>query len=189
MTTSRRKDLEEPDSGRGGKEGSRREAGFEPSPGAMRFRNINATPDGHVEDWGFEGLLAAVDRGGFRDWQRIISAVREDPWGPVARTLEREVFTVAESSGVVSAMEAALELARSDAKAQEQHAVAEELRKLLSESGMTRTQFADRLGTSASRLSTYLTGTVTPSAALMVRARNVARITRDASGGNDSRDG
>lgn len=147
----------------------------------LRFRNINVSPDDHVHDWGFEGLLAAVDRGGFRDWQKIISAVREDPWGPVSRTLEREVLKVAESSGVVAAMESALELARADARAQEQQAVAGELRELLSESGLTRTQFADRLGTSTSRLSTYLAGTVTPSAALMVRARNIARVDENSS--------
>lgn len=147
----------------------------------LRFRNINAAPEDPVEDWGFEGLLAAVDRGGFLDWQKIILAVRQDPWGPVSRTLEREVFKVAESSGVVAAMASALELARSDTRAQEQQAVAGELRELLSESGLTRTQFADRLGTSNSRLSTYLTGTVTPSAALVVRARNVARANEDSS--------
>lgn len=147
----------------------------------LRFRNINATPDDPVEDWGFEGLLAAVDRGGFLDWQRIIFAVRGDPWGPVSRTLEREVFKVAESSGVVAAMESALELARSDARAQEQQAVADELRGLLSKSGLNRTQFADRLGTSSSRLSTYLAGTVTPSAALVVRARSVARVNENSS--------
>lgn len=147
----------------------------------LRFRNINAAPEDPVEDWGFEGLLAAVDRGGFLDWQKIILAVRQDPWGPVSRTLEREVFKVAESSGVVAAMASALELARSDTRAQEQQAVAGELRELLSESGLTRTQFAERLGTSNSRLSTYLTGTVTPSAALVVRARNVARVNEDSS--------
>ena len=68
------------------------------------------------------------------------------------------MFQVAESSGVVAAMASAVELARSDTRAQEQQAVAAELRELLSDSGLTRTQFADRLGTSSSRLSTYLAG-------------------------------
>lgn len=153
----------------------------------LRFRNINVTPDDAVEDWGMEGLLAAVDRGGFLDWQRVVSAVQNDPWGPVSRALEREVFKIAESSGVVAAMEAALELARLDRQAQERQAVADELAELLSESGLTRAQFADRLGTSTSRLSTYLAGTVTPSAALVVRARRAAQIShvplpRDLSG-------
>lgn len=34
---------------------------------------------------------------------------------------------------------------------------------------MTKTQLADLVGTSASRLSTYLSGKVTPSAAMLVR--------------------
>lgn len=45
---------------------------------------------------------------------------------------------------------------------------------LLARSGLRRTEFASRLGTSRSRLSTYLSGTVVPSAALMVRAQRVA---------------
>lgn len=142
----------------------------------LRFRNIDVFPDAPVEAWGFEGLLAAVDRGGFHDWQKIVGAFRLDPWGPVARILEREVFEVAESSGVVGAMRAALGIAREDAQASEQQVVAAELAELLQCSGMMRAQFADRLGTSQSRLSTYLSGKVTPSASMMVRARGIAGI-------------
>lgn len=29
----------------------------------LRFRNIDATPADPVESWGFEGMLAAIDRG------------------------------------------------------------------------------------------------------------------------------
>lgn len=144
----------------------------------LRFRNISTTPDRPVHEWGFEGLLAAVDRGGFRDWQKIASAVRQDPWGPVARTLEREVFDVAESSGVVGALRAALELARTDTHTLERQTVAAEMQEFLNRSGLTRSQFAERMGTSQSRLSTYLNGSVTPSATLMVRARAIAGARR-----------
>ncbi len=140
----------------------------------LRFRNIDVDPGDPVEDWGFEGLLSAVDRGGFYDWQKVVTAFRRDPWGPVARILEREVFDVAESSGVVGAMRTALAIARTDAQAREQQVVAAELMELLERSGMSRAQFAERLGTSQSRLSTYLSGKVTPSASLMVRARGIA---------------
>ena len=43
---------------------------------ALKFRNIKATPDDPVEMWGFEGILAAVDRGSLQHWHRIIDAVR-----------------------------------------------------------------------------------------------------------------
>lgn len=39
---------------------------------------------------------------------------------------------------------------------------------------LSRAQFASQIGTSASRLSTYVNGKVTPSAALLVRMRRVA---------------
>ncbi|MFD2862989.1 helix-turn-helix domain-containing protein [Salininema proteolyticum] len=38
---------------------------------------------------------------------------------------------------------------------------------------MSQAEFAERIGTSASRLSTYISGKVMPSAALMVRIRRV----------------
>ncbi|MDN5748643.1 MAG: helix-turn-helix domain-containing protein [Pseudonocardia sp.] len=41
-------------------------------------------------------------------------------------------------------------------------------------SGRTRADFARSVGTSASRLSTYVNGSVTPSAAMLVRMRRVA---------------
>lgn len=137
------------------------------------FRSIDVYPDAPVEDWGFEGLLSPVDRGGFYDWQEVVAGLRRDPWGPMARTLEREVFEAAESPGVVGAMRAALSIARAEAQASEQQAVAVELQELLPRSRLSREQFADRIGTSQSRLSTYLSGKVTPSASLMVRARGL----------------
>ena len=139
----------------------------------LRFRNIDVHPGSRAEEWGFEGLLSAVDRGGFYDWQKIVAGLRRDPWGPMARTLKREVFEAAESRGVVSAMRGALVLARAEAQASEKQAVAVELQELLQRSRLSREQFADRIGTSQSRLSTYLSGKVTPSASLLVRARGL----------------
>jgi len=52
--------------------------------------------------------------------------------------------------------------------------VAAEVRRLVSDSALSRQDFADRIGTSRSRLSTYMSGKVVPSAALMVRMRRVA---------------
>ena len=51
---------------------------------ALKFRNIDASPDDPVETWPFEGILAAVERGTLPDWARLASAIRADPWGPVA---------------------------------------------------------------------------------------------------------
>ena len=56
----------------------------------------------------------------------------------------------------------------------ERHNVAAEVRDLVGRSGLSRQDFADRIGTSRSRLSTYMSGKVVPSATLMVRMRRVA---------------
>jgi DNA-binding transcriptional regulator YiaG len=139
----------------------------------LSFRNLEVSPDDPVELWGFEGLLAAVDRGDLRDWRRIVAAVSEDPWGEVVQTLE-QVVELAEDSGAAGALQAAVALLRDRRREDERREVAARLGRLVAESGLTRAEFARRLGTSGSRLSTYLTGQVVPSAALMVRAERVA---------------
>ena len=51
--------------------------------------------------------------------------------------------------------------------------MAEEVRQLIARSGLSQAAFAERIGTSASRLSTYASGKVIPSATLVVRMRRV----------------
>lgn len=71
-------------------------------------------------------------------------------------------------------MERVIEHARRDTEAAERLAVAAEIQRLIEESGLTRRAFASQIGTSTSRLSTYATAKVVPSAALLVRMRSVA---------------
>lgn len=78
--------------------------------------------------------------------------------------------------GVAPLMEAALATARADAEKAEKSVVAAEIADVIRRSGLTRTEFAAYIGTSASRLSTYLAGAVMPSAALMVRMRRVPEL-------------
>lgn len=71
------------------------------------FRNIDVSPDDPVEAWGFEGLLAAIDRGTLTHWRRIRRALEADPWGPVSRDLE-QALEVAEDRGAVALLRGAL---------------------------------------------------------------------------------
>ncbi|MDO3648156.1 helix-turn-helix domain-containing protein [Nocardia mangyaensis] len=64
--------------------------------------------------------------------------------------------------------------AREQAEAAERSQVAEEVRQAVADSGVTNAEFAASIGTSGSRLSTYLSGKVVPSSTLMVRIRRVA---------------
>ena len=68
-----------------------------------------------------------------------------------------------------------MERARNLTAESERQDVAAEVRNLVDRSGLSRQDFADRIGTSRSRLSTYMSGKVVPSAALMVRMRRVAQ--------------
>lgn len=139
---------------------------------ALKFRNLLVEPSDPVDVWGFEGLLAAVERGDVRDWRRIVRAVNLQPRGKVAREL-REVTAAVESPAMSVLFGKVLESALARSEARERAAVAADLQASLAASGLTRSEFAMELGTSQSRLSTYLSGKVVPSAALLVRARNV----------------
>jgi hypothetical protein len=138
----------------------------------LAFRNLTITPDAPVASWPTEAVQAALERGDLDHWQRIVAEVKHDPWGRIARQLE-EVLTHSRPYGVADVMETVIARARASAEARERAEVAAEVRLAIVQSGLRRAEFASRIGTSASRLSTYATGKVTPSAALMVRIRQL----------------
>ena len=140
---------------------------------ALKFRNIDASPDDPVETWPFEGILAAVERGTLPDWRRLAATIRADPWGPVAHQVLEAVHLL-HTYGTTELMEGVVARARKLATESERADVASEVQALVARSGMSRQDFAERIGTSRSRLSTYMSGRVVPSAALMVRMRRVA---------------
>jgi DNA-binding transcriptional regulator YiaG len=140
---------------------------------ALKFRNVDASPDDPVETWPFEGILAAVERGTLPDWDRLATAIRADPWGPVAQQV-LEAVRLSRPYGTTELLEAVVARARRLAIDSERDTVASEVRDLAGRSGLSKQEFADRIGTSRSRLSTYMSGKVVPSATLMVRMRRVA---------------
>ena len=74
-----------------------------------------------------------------------------------------------EAAAVLSNMEEVVGNARSQADLRDREEAARRVRAAADRSGSTVTDFAARMGTSRSRMSTYLSGKVTPSAALLVR--------------------
>ena len=146
----------------------------------VRFRNLRISPDAPVADWPYEGLVEAVQRGSLSDWRRVAAAVRAEPWGRVARGLE-QYAGYAEPSGALDLLLRPVQRAREAAESHETACVAAEVRDLVARSGLSRAAFASATGTSPSRLSTYCTGTVVPSAALLVRMRGV--VSRAGRGG------
>jgi DNA-binding transcriptional regulator YiaG len=141
----------------------------------LAFRNVDVSPADPISAWPLEAIQTALERGGLADWRRLAAAIEAEPWGPVARRVE-EVLTYSRPYGVAAAFERAIDQSRATAETAEREAVAGEVRGLVDRSGLSQAEFASRIGTSASRLSTYAGGKVTPSAALLLRMRRVAGL-------------
>lgn len=139
----------------------------------LLFRNVDVDPSDPVERWPVEAIATALERGSLQHWRRIAASIDVDPWGPVARDV-LDVLGCSHIYGVGGLMQDLVAASRSRAEDRERQAVADELREHITRSGMTAAQFAQHLGTSASRLSTYLSSKVSPSATVLVRARAVS---------------
>lgn len=134
----------------------------------VSFRNVDAAPSDDVTTWPYEGIVEVIDRGLVPDWQPVLAEIRRSPWGPVARRIE-SYLSYRDSDGVGTFFALAIEHARDEAARSEREAVAARVRSAIERSGLTSAAFAELIGTSASRLSTYATGKVTPSAAMLIR--------------------
>lgn len=139
----------------------------------VTFRNVDASPSDDVRTWPYEALVTVIDRGLVPDWQPIFAELRRSPWGKVARRVER-YLSYREHDGVSVLFSLAIERARSDADRADRAAVAARVLAAVQRSGLTKAEFAETVGTSASRLSTYLSGKVVPSAAMLFRIERAA---------------
>jgi len=135
---------------------------------ALQFKNVNASPDDPVRTWPYEALVTALEIGLVPDWQPIFAELKRDPWGPASRKIER-YLDYAPTTGVASLFRLAIDRARANTEAAERSEVAARVRSAIATSGLTAAKFAEAVGTSASRLSTYATGAVTPSAHMLLR--------------------
>lgn len=139
----------------------------------VSFRNVDASPTDDIRTWPYEALVTVIDRGLVSDWQPVFAEIRLSPWGEVARRVEH-YLSYREPDGVSALFGLAIERARADADRADRHEVAARVRDAVARSGLTNRGFARLVGTSASRLSTYLSGKVTPSAAMLVRIERAA---------------
>lgn len=146
----------------------------------IAFRNVDGSSADPVDSWPYEALVATLERGGVRDWRPVLAEIRRQPWGPVARSIE-SYLAYSEDRAIVALFTRAISVARDAAQERERSLVANRVRQHLRASGLTSAEFAERIGTSASRFSTYLSGKVTPSAALMIRMEECAATTATSS--------
>lgn len=122
-------------------------------------------------------LVKVFDKGDLELWRRLVTAALADPWA--GRT--DELLTLLDPErrpGEHAAMSALADLSRRMAEEDERRAVADHIRTTIAGTGLTQRQFATLVGTSPSRLSTYVTGSVTPSAAMLLRINRMAKRAR-----------
>ena len=139
----------------------------------LEFRNVDANPADDVRTWPYEALAATIDRGLVPDWQPVFAEIRRAPWGPVARRVERCVAS-REPDGASTLFTLAIQHARSEAEQADRAEVAARIRAAFERTRTTQAEFAALVGTSASRLNTYINAKVTPSAAMLIRIERAA---------------
>lgn len=122
-----------------------------------------------------EEVIRVWDHGGLRAWRGQVAIVASNPWAPYGNEL-KELALAADRPAPVHAIDEAVKVYRSRFERRERELVAREIRQLVAMSGLSQREFAAMAGTSASRLSTYVNGLVTPSATMMVRIRRVSEL-------------
>ena len=138
-----------------------------PSAAAKR-PSPSSADDRPVEFWPTAAIREALETDDLTVWQRIVVAIKRDPYGRTARQVE-EVLESTRPYGVSKALSEVLTRTRENLEANERAEVARQIRLLLSRSGLKPQEFASRIGVPAEELAGYIEGKTSPSASLMVR--------------------
>lgn len=121
-----------------------------------------------------------LKEGSIVEWRRhFVHTVLDNPWSPAADDVAAYADGLGEHGTAASRF---LELYRRRFEDREREVVAREIKRMVRQSGISQRAFAQLIGTSPSRLSTYVNGGVTPSAAMLLRITRVARSLRDGQG-------
>ncbi len=144
-----------------------------------RFRNIDFDSSLDPDDWPFEAVLTAVERGCLSDWRRLSTPIRRSPWGSCARAVE-QISSWGENYGADRLFTAVIEHARSEADAEPRRDYGRRIRAVRAGLGMSMREFAPLIGTSPARLASYESGKVAPTANILGR---VDRVTLERSSG------
>lgn len=136
---------------------------------STRSRAVPPSGDNRpVEFWPTAAIRAALESDDLNVWQRIVVAIKRDPYGRTARQVE-EVLETARPYGVSRAMSEVLIRTREHLEANECAEVARHVHLLLERSGLGEQEFASRIGVPAEDFAAYLRGSVSPAASLMIR--------------------
>ena len=142
-----------------------------PRPEAARKRQ--PADNRPVEFWSTSSIRAALETDDLTVWQRIVTAIKRDPYGRTARQVE-EVLETAQPYGVSKALDEVLTRTRAHLEANECAEVGRHIHMLLARSGLSVEEFASRIGIPAEDLASYLEGATSPPASLMIRMRRLS---------------
>ena len=129
--------------------------------------------DRPVEFWPTSAIRAALETGDLTVWQRIVVAIKRDPYGRTARQVE-EVLETARPYGVSKALSEVLTRTREHLEANECAEVGRHVQALLDRSGLGLEEFASRIGVPSGDFEAYLDGRTSPPASLMIRMRRLS---------------
>ena len=129
--------------------------------------------DPPVEFWPTAAIRTALETGDIGVWQRIVVAIKRDPFGRTARQVE-EVLEGTAPQGISQALTEVLGRARRHLESNELAEAARHVRLLLERSGLVEQEFASRIGVSREALTAYLEATLSPPASLMIRMRRLS---------------
>jgi len=153
---------------------ARREAVAGPKRAAAPTNGRKAPIDDRpVEFWPTSAIRAALETDDLTVWQRIVVAIKRDPYGRTARQVE-EVLETARPYGVSKALSEVLIRTREHLEANERAEVARHVQTLLERSGLGPDEFASRIGVPSKDFAAYLDGTMSPPASLMIRMRRLS---------------
>jgi DNA-binding transcriptional regulator YiaG len=137
---------------------------------AARRPQVDRRP---VEFWPTSSIRAALETDDLTTWQRIVAAIKRDPYGRTARQVE-EVLETARPFGVSKAMAEVLSRTRAHLEETECAEVARHVRMLLERSGLAQQEFASRIGVPSDEFGEFVSGAASPSASLMIRMRRLS---------------
>lgn len=145
----------------------------------VHFRNLEFDQKRPLDEWPAEAIEIVVDRGSLSDWRRVAQAIRDNPWGSTARTVEA-VASWGEHYGVDALMAETIRRAREGLTLHGRGEYAAQIRAWRAQTGMPLREFARLAGTSASRLSAYEKAKVAPTTDVLARLRHATTVHRRA---------